>query len=264
MNIPRRVVGLTLMVVAMFVVQQVYLDASGASRAHAQSPDGEVLLGYAEGEGGDQVNVPITQRTNIDAKDLFFEFEFDPQCLSVVGGTAENVAPPFDYFVCSAPNEGKGQCIIDAVDPLSSYFGSVIGTIDILVKPEDACRGETFDLDPTTCVQLVGDPDPVPCDLVQDPGQVKNTTLPLAVSLSGFHAQQNESFVDFQWQTATETGTAGFNILAEIEANTIQLNGELIPSPVIDSVTLTDYRYLATTDATTFYLQEVGIDGRAL
>ena len=46
------------------------------------------------------------------------------------------------------------------------------------------------------------------------------------------------------------------------EAGKVQLNQELIPSPVIDSVEPTDYRFESVTGATQFYLQELEIDGR--
>ena len=64
-----------------------------------------------------------------------------------------------------------------------------------------------------------------------------------------------------QWQTATEIGVAGFVLLAEFDGGTTPLNHDLIRSPVIDSVTPTDYTFFAATDATRFVLQEVTIDG---
>ena len=87
-------------------------------------------------------------------------------------------------------------------------------------------------------------------------------STPLAVTLSYFHAQANGETVDFAWQTATETGTAGFNLLAVTDAGKVQLNDALIASPVIDSVEPTDYRFEAVTGATQFYVQQVAIGGR--
>jgi hypothetical protein len=83
----------------------------------------------------------------------------------------------------------------------------------------------------------------------------------LAVTLGWFLAEADGDLVDFRWQTVTETGVAGFNLLGVTEAGKEQLNNELIPSPVIDSLTPTDYAVSFAADATTFYLQEVGVDG---
>ena len=79
----------------------------------------------------------------------------------------------------------------------------------------------------------------------------------LAVSLGYFLAEQDGDTVNFTWQTATETGTAGFNLLAESDGDLVQLNPELIPSTVIDSVEPTDYSYEATSTATVFYIEEI-------
>jgi hypothetical protein len=85
---------------------------------------------------------------------------------------------------------------------------------------------------------------------------------PLAVTLGWFLAERNGASVNFRWQTATETGTAGFHVLAATDdGNTVQLNQKLIPSLVIDSITPTDYAFNAVTDATGFYLEEMGVDG---
>ena len=52
---------------------------------------------------------------------------------------------------------------------------------------------------------------------------------------------------------------AGFNILAVTENGDIKLNGELIPSTMIDSVEPTDYAFSVVTEATSFVRQEVEI-----
>ena len=82
---------------------------------------------------------------------------------------------------------------------------------------------------------------------------------PLAVSLGWFLAEANDDRVDFRWQTATETGTAGFNLLAVTANGNGQLNEALIPSTVIDAVTPTDYAFSAVTHAASFLLQEVKV-----
>ncbi len=64
-------------------------------------------------------------------------------------------------------------------------------------------------------------------------------------------------------QTVTETGTAGFNLLAENgDGSQTQLNGAIISSQRIDSVEPTDYEFAAAADATIFYLGGISIDGR--
>ncbi len=84
----------------------------------------------------------------------------------------------------------------------------------------------------------------------------------LAVSIGYFLAEQDGDTVHFTWQTATETGTAGFNLLAESDGDLVQLNPELIPSTVIDSVEPTDYSYEATSTATVFYIEEIEVSGK--
>ena len=86
------------------------------------------------------------------------------------------------------------------------------------------------------------------------------TTVP--VTLSWWHSTATTAGIEFRWQTATETGTAGFNILAETTAGIHQLNGELILSQAIDSLAPLDYRIELATDATLFYLEEVSVDNR--
>ena len=84
---------------------------------------------------------------------------------------------------------------------------------------------------------------------------------PLAITLAWFFAEQVDRITNIRWQTATETGTAGFNILVLIENSKVHLNSDLIPSKGIDSVEPIDYSFSATTDASLFYLQEVNLDG---
>ncbi len=95
------------------------------------------------------------------------------------------------------------------------------------------------------------------CDI----GAFELNATPLAVTLSYFLAEANGDTVDFVWQTATEIGTAGFNLLAEDDGGMAPLNDSLIPSPVIDSVEPTGYRFSAQSAATIFYLEEIDISG---
>ena len=86
---------------------------------------------------------------------------------------------------------------------------------------------------------------------------------PLAVTLAGFLAARISDTVEFRWQMATETGTAGFNLYAESDGERVLLNAEMIPSEVIESITPTNYNYSIASHATIFYLEEIGIDGLA-
>ncbi len=83
----------------------------------------------------------------------------------------------------------------------------------------------------------------------------------VAVTLGWFLAERSGDEVEIRWQTVTESGTAGFNLIGQSATGRTQLNAALIPSPVIDSLEPTDYSFTATTDATVFYLQELEIDG---
>ena len=87
----------------------------------------------------------------------------------------------------------------------------------------------------------------------------------LPVTLGYFRADRDGDALTFHWQTVTESGTAGFNLLAVLPSGRTQLNNELIPSTVIDAVMPIDYRFAASGNgalrATQFYLQELSIDG---
>ncbi len=84
----------------------------------------------------------------------------------------------------------------------------------------------------------------------------------LAVTIGYVSSSRDGTSVDFVWQTATETGNAGFNILVEDGDRLTQLNDEIIASKVIDSVSSTDYSYTAVTDAVVFYIEEVNVNGQ--
>ena len=88
-----------------------------------------------------------------------------------------------------------------------------------------------------------------------------DTADPLAVTLGYFYAQANGDVVNFIWQTATEMGVAGFELHAVTNEGMAQLNETLIPSSVVDSLTPTNSAVSLVTNATLFYLLEVGVDG---
>ena len=81
------------------------------------------------------------------------------------------------------------------------------------------------------------------------------------VTLSWFRSSPGPDGVAFSWQTATETGTAGFNILAETADGLVQINPQLIQSQLIDALEPSDYAVTLATDAALFYLQEVALSG---
>ncbi|MCB9139785.1 MAG: hypothetical protein H6642_15690 [Caldilineaceae bacterium] len=93
-----------------------------------------------------------------------------------------------------------------------------------------------------------------------------NVSGTLAVTLGYFYAappvdQEGEMIVHITWQTVTETGTAGFNLLALHGEVREQLNEEIIASQVIDSIEPVVYTHNVATDATQFMLQEISVDG---
>ncbi len=94
-------------------------------------------------------------------------------------------------------------------------------------------------------------------NLLVDMGAYEAESTTVAVTLGWFLASAEDGRVTFRWQTATESATAGFNVLAVVEEARVQLNDELIPSPAINSVAPIDYQFMAATDATVFYLEEV-------
>ncbi|MCB9137053.1 MAG: hypothetical protein H6642_01750 [Caldilineaceae bacterium] len=84
---------------------------------------------------------------------------------------------------------------------------------------------------------------------------------PSALLLGYFSADQSGDRVNLHWQTATETGLAGFLLYGETDGSITQLTAELIPSAAEDSHTTRDYSYQAVTDTTRFYLDEQSVDG---
>ena len=89
----------------------------------------------------------------------------------------------------------------------------------------------------------------------------ENPDLNLAVTLGWFLAESHDGVVTFSWRMETESGVAGFNLLAVTETGLVPLNGTLIPSVAIDSIAPTEYQVSLATTATTFYLQEITVDG---
>ena len=86
----------------------------------------------------------------------------------------------------------------------------------------------------------------------------------LAVSLSYVNSERaDDGTVSFIWETATETGNAGFNLYAQSNDVLSLVNAEMIPSSVIDSVTPVSYSYRATMDAEQFYIELISISGKS-
>lgn len=99
---------------------------------------------------------------------------------------------------------------------------------------------------------------------IEDPlFQIINGGVPTPVTVAYVHAERrNNSIVDFTWATDTETGNAGFNLYVKSESGEMaQINRELIPSAVIDSLSRQDYSFSANTSADSFYIEDVGLQG---
>ncbi|MCB0044107.1 MAG: pullulanase-type alpha-1,6-glucosidase [Caldilineaceae bacterium] len=90
---------------------------------------------------------------------------------------------------------------------------------------------------------------------------VAGADISLSVSLGYFLAQADGDQVRFVWQTVTESGIAGFHLLADEADGLRRLNETLIPSAVVDSLEPRRYEFTATTTATRFYLVESTVEG---
>ena len=91
---------------------------------------------------------------------------------------------------------------------------------------------------------------------------VVGSSSPLSITVAWFLTERVGDVVSFHWQTASETGVAGFDLVSERDDGVhSRLNDDLIPSHAIDSITPTEYTFSAATEATRFTLHELGIDG---
>ena len=72
---------------------------------------------------------------------------------------------------------------------------------------------------------------------------------------------KDDGLVHFTWETATETGNAGFNLYMEIDGNLVPVNANLIPSTVIDSVVPVRYTYQANVAGEQYYIDMVYLSG---
>lgn len=90
--------------------------------------------------------------------------------------------------------------------------------------------------------------------------QFNSGGTPTPVTLSYFTAWREGENTIFNWSTSTETGNVGFHIYAEKDGNRFLLNPQLIPSLVLDSLYRQDYTFTVRTDATIFYVEDVGIE----
>ncbi len=199
-----------------------------------QSGDGTPWLGVARYAANPCPNSTQAVTPAGDYVDLLLEGTGGVNSLTVTVAYSDTIGSPSLYW-CDVNGE---------------WQATTVGTVDtdnktITLAVTDATSPSLSDLEGTPLV--VG------------------SNAPLAVSLGWFLAERVGDSVDFRWQTATETGTAGFHVLAATGENSdsdkVRLNPELIPSPVIDSVEPTNYTFSAVTEATRFYLQEIGIDG---
>lgn len=143
-----------------------------------------------------------------------------------------------------------------AIDAGLSFGAAVTGADAI-----DAANAVTC-LEPTD-QRGVSAPQGGACDI----GSVEVASESLAVVVGYFLAEETgenagDAGVRITWQTVTESGVAGFNLWAEDEdGNRIQLNAELIPSPVIDSLEPANYSFMVQSVLPLFYLEEITVEG---
>ncbi|MBV6395470.1 MAG: hypothetical protein HFACDABA_01046 [Anaerolineales bacterium] len=98
---------------------------------------------------------------------------------------------------------------------------------------------------------------------VEDYYYTFNGGVPTPVTLSYFLAQRSGETVNFEWSTATESGNLGFNLYAADNGTLVRLNAQLIPSQAVDSLRRLDYSFAARSNADTFYIEDLAIDGSA-
>ncbi len=84
----------------------------------------------------------------------------------------------------------------------------------------------------------------------------------MPVTLSSFAASEGRSGTFFEWTTATQVGTVGFNLYAVSGSGWRRINSELIPAHTPDSVVPQHYEYEAAAfDAEAFAIEDVDIRG---
>ena len=68
--------------------------------------------------------------------------------------------------------------------------------------------------------------------------------------------------VYFLWETATETGNAGFNLYMAVDDGSQSLiTSDMIPSSVVDSVVPVRYSYAAAVAGDSYFIEMVNVDG---
>ncbi len=86
------------------------------------------------------------------------------------------------------------------------------------------------------------------------------TVSELPVSISHVEARQKSEGVKLIWQTAMETGNAGFNIYLHSDQGLTQVNEDLIPSYAVYSQEPQAYEYwVSDIDDGTFYIEDVSV-----
>jgi uncharacterized repeat protein (TIGR01451 family) len=95
-------------------------------------------------------------------------------------------------------------------------------------------------------------------------GYYRPPVVPLAVSLSSFHAERGGRGTLFEWTTDNEVGNVGFYLLGQVNGEWIDVSADLIPSPVIDSSSRQHYSYESSRgDIQSFILVDVDVSGKA-
>ena len=168
-------------------------------------------------------------------------------------GAATLIGPTTMLYAISAINMGT-QMLTNLAQPGTTFGDGLQQAKDNLVTNPPYSNWLDISSDGYAALTILGDPTLVMTD---------DEPLSLPVTLSWTRAiASDDSSVEFRWQTATEVANAGFNIFAESEDGLYQLNVDLIPSKVIDSIAPTDYKITLETGATHFYIEEVSIEGK--
>jgi hypothetical protein len=200
----------------------------------------------------------IIDRLRVRLDDGDDTFETDGSDVLISGGDIDTLSLTGGVQTVTFSNNDLNVQVDQDVTPARTYWISALTTADAQSQdPRSICLN--FDPDAHA---LVEGKTPDFGVTIRDTRATNTGATPLPVTLSYFLATPSADGVHFAWSTATETGNAGFNLYAEMEAGRQRLNAELIPSAVIDSVESQDYAY-ETTDvaAEMFTIEQIDVSG---
>ncbi len=236
-------------------------EASSTPGGDDATDDGVAVLPAYAGDGSYAVDVNVSN-TGVQAAQLVGWVDFDesgtfeqdemslPDLANLSGSCSSAGGADGTFTTGNIPAGCTGTVTLEwsgiTATPAAIY-------LRIRLTSDDGVYGDA---------NFFSDASPSPTGLALDGEAEDFASTPLAVTLGYAAATRQGEQVDFFWQTVAETGTAGFNVLAEVGDQVTLLNEQLIPSPVIDSVTPTDYSFSALTPGDVYYIEEVTVAGK--